>query len=661
MSDQKNEYQLSTVLFTNIHGFSRMMEKDEMATLDALKKYNDTIFNNVKKRGGKILKTIGDGVLALFPNNLNAVRAAIEIQNDLYHYNAGQPEERKVFVREGLHMGDIIMMENDAVGEVINIASRLQSIARPGGICISREVYNQVFNKIDFKVSEIGKVNLKNITKEIYAYEILTEFHSEVRSSTEQLLKDELSPGTGTQSGLKEESVLNRVFTDLRRANKKELQAMLNWPLQRLETALARLEQKNVISKIQQQDGNYSFGVEKYEDLKAKMKEQALTGYTGPGMPYPPGDPFEKKRRLRGFKKKLMEHGFQWIKQKILDARDKAMAGFRVHFFVYFVVNVFLAFINIFLTPQHPWVYYVLGGWGIGITANLVDVFNKRKEAKQLEQIDDMSEEQYLLLRKYQHNEQGLKSHLAVYVHVISFLFGINMITSPGFLWSFIVLGGWGIGMFAHWSSYLAAKSQLKRKLKTAGIDITDLKATLAAPGRASIAPSDSGPLQRAQAMKESILQEIKKDREHKSQWGEMEPLLNKFITQIEDLTRSRDEMDRILNTVSLDEINHELNTLKQKNAATDNVSLTREYERSIAQHENHKKTIEDLLNQREIINVRLKSSLTLLNQMKLDTARIKNLSQIGEPFSLKEIREKTTELSEYIDDVQEEMNNLDI
>ncbi len=167
------DYKLAAVVFTDIVGFSRMMESNENATLAFLEYHNDLIQNLAQEHRGKVIKTIGDAFLLEFPTALDAVRCSIEIQNSIGQYNQTSGQAT-VQLRIGVHLGDIYFYENDALGEGINIASRLQSASLPGTITISREIYSQVSGKIPLKVESMGQVQLKNISREVHAYRILS-------------------------------------------------------------------------------------------------------------------------------------------------------------------------------------------------------------------------------------------------------------------------------------------------------------------------------------------------------------------------------------------------------------------------------------------------------------------------------------------------------
>jgi len=170
---EQKDCRLAAIMYTNIAGFSRMKEMDESATLELLAYHNQLITDIVEAHHGKVIKTIGDALLVDFKNTVEALRSALEIQDKLYAHNRENPG-LPLLVRIGLHLDDIHFYENDALGEGINIAARLQSLARPGCICFSQDVYNLVLGKIEFKAEKLGEVPLKSGAKEIQGYEIST-------------------------------------------------------------------------------------------------------------------------------------------------------------------------------------------------------------------------------------------------------------------------------------------------------------------------------------------------------------------------------------------------------------------------------------------------------------------------------------------------------
>lgn len=161
--------QLTAILFTDIVGFTEMMRQDERKAMNLLYYKRQLIKPILSNHNGKKLKEIGDGTLNSFPSAIQAVRCAIEIQNTLNEIPA-------LNLRIGIHIGDIIQEGDDIFGDGVNIASRIEACADPGGICISQAVYESIQNQIDLNARSIGRKNLKGIETphELYSLDLNT-------------------------------------------------------------------------------------------------------------------------------------------------------------------------------------------------------------------------------------------------------------------------------------------------------------------------------------------------------------------------------------------------------------------------------------------------------------------------------------------------------
>src|SRR3984893_4034746 len=143
------ERRLSAILATDMAGYSQLMQDDEEAThakLTAL--LTDAVNPAIAEHGGRIVKNTGDGFLAEFPSAVEAVRAAVQFQSRIRELTIGDVEDRRIAFRVGINIGDIIVEPHDIFGDGVNIAARLESVAEPGGICISSSAYDQVVGKI---------------------------------------------------------------------------------------------------------------------------------------------------------------------------------------------------------------------------------------------------------------------------------------------------------------------------------------------------------------------------------------------------------------------------------------------------------------------------------------------------------------------------------
>src|SRR3954452_12972715 len=170
------ERRLSAILAADVAGYSRLMHNDEEAThakLTAL--LAGGVEPAIAEHGGRIVKSTGDGFLAEFPSAVEAVRAAMQFQSRIKELTTDDAEDRRILFRVGLNIGDIIVEAQDIFGDGVNIAARLESIAEPGGICISQTVFNHARDKVTFVVEEAGEQVLKNIARRVHVYSIIID------------------------------------------------------------------------------------------------------------------------------------------------------------------------------------------------------------------------------------------------------------------------------------------------------------------------------------------------------------------------------------------------------------------------------------------------------------------------------------------------------
>jgi class 3 adenylate cyclase len=159
---QPVERRLAAILAADVAGYSRMMGQDEAGTAQALREHRAAADPLVAQRGGRIVKTTGDGVLIEFGSVVGAVQCAIALQRLTTEWNAGSPGDRRMEWRIGIHIGDVLVEDDDILGDGVNIAARLEGIAEPGGICISEDAFRQVRGKIEAEFTDIGEQSLKN-------------------------------------------------------------------------------------------------------------------------------------------------------------------------------------------------------------------------------------------------------------------------------------------------------------------------------------------------------------------------------------------------------------------------------------------------------------------------------------------------------------------
>ncbi|MCW8965175.1 MAG: 2TM domain-containing protein [Candidatus Pacearchaeota archaeon] len=354
---------------------------------------------------------------------------------------------------------------------------------------------------------------------------------------------------------------------------------------------------------------------------------------------------------------------FERLKKKIIRKANRAMIGFSAHAIVYGAVNVLVFILYLLLTPfVHPWFYYLLGGWGIGLLSHYQYIRNTKKDKEQILPIKDLNPEQIAALRRLQKSDSAFRQHRTAFVSVIGYLFGINMITYSKFLWFVFPALAWGVGLTAHWAVYRAKKKYLAEELTDAGLSWTDIKKHKGTQYTGHTATSEyKEKFIEAVQIKNDLLQQLEADRELQLHFGgELETLLNTFIKQIDELIQRDSGLNKVLTKVSEEEVEKALISLKVKLNQTDDSYLKAEYEKTINQYVKQKASITELKNAKEVIYLRVTSSYTLLKQMQLDVARMKNIATVGEPPSLTQLREKSSEISLYLEDLKQSYIELE-
>ena len=173
MAEAHAERRLAAILATDIVGYSRLMGGDEEGTLAALKSLRKSLIDQkIAEHRGRIVKTTGDGALVEFASAVDAVRCAIDIQRAMIERNAEIPKDRRIELRIGINVGDIIIEGEDIYGDGVNIAAQLEGIAEAGGICISRQAFDQIEGKVQLAYRQMGPQNLKNMTKPIEVFSV---------------------------------------------------------------------------------------------------------------------------------------------------------------------------------------------------------------------------------------------------------------------------------------------------------------------------------------------------------------------------------------------------------------------------------------------------------------------------------------------------------
>lgn len=169
---------LTAILSADVVGYSSLMGDNEEATVRTLKKYKEMIFRLIERHNGRLVDSPGDNVLADFASIVDAVRCAVQIQEDLKVNNEELPPNRKMEFRIGINTGDVIQDGDRIYGDGVNIAARIESLADPGGICLSRTAYDQVKKKLNYEYEYLGEYEVKNIDEPVQIYRVQMELET---------------------------------------------------------------------------------------------------------------------------------------------------------------------------------------------------------------------------------------------------------------------------------------------------------------------------------------------------------------------------------------------------------------------------------------------------------------------------------------------------
>ena len=176
MAEQSSRRKLAAILSADVVGYSRLMAADEAATVETLKAYRDIITRLVARHGGRVVNAPGDALLAEFPSAVEAVQAAIEIQQSVEGHNIELEADRRMQFRIGVNLGDVIEeVDGTIYGDGVNIAARLEALAEGGRVCISSTVYDAVEGKLSFGFDFLGEQQVKNIAKPVRVYCVRAE------------------------------------------------------------------------------------------------------------------------------------------------------------------------------------------------------------------------------------------------------------------------------------------------------------------------------------------------------------------------------------------------------------------------------------------------------------------------------------------------------
>jgi adenylate cyclase len=175
VAEEHTKRKLAAIFSADVAGYSRLMADNEEATVRTINDYREVMIGLIREHSGRVVDAKGDNVLAEFPSVVDAVRCAVEVQNELKERNSELPEQRRMHFRIGVNLGDVIEEKETIYGDGVNVAARLEGLADAGGLCISGTAFDQVRDKLELGYEYLGEQSVKNIPRPVRSYKVLME------------------------------------------------------------------------------------------------------------------------------------------------------------------------------------------------------------------------------------------------------------------------------------------------------------------------------------------------------------------------------------------------------------------------------------------------------------------------------------------------------
>ena len=357
-----------------------------------------------------------------------------------------------------------------------------------------------------------------------------------------------------------------------------------------------------------------------------------------------------RRQRLAGFVQRCRERA------------DSARSALTVHGVTYAAVNLGLLLINLLTSPGFLWFLFPVAAWGIGLLHHFIEARVREREARDAATFPPLTKRALARVRKLFKVRRRMRHHLGSVAGLSAFLIGLNSFFPANGQWAMFPILALGIPLAIHNAVARSRRKRLHRELAEDGMDIETAAEDLAA--LAVDAPealfADAPLLAEAAELREAILADLQDGGADADRWRtELQPELDTYTRHIGELLQTRHELERAGARVSAAEITEQLAVLNGKLDAATSVELRREYQTAVEQYEGQLKSLRDLQERIEMIDLRAKSAVLALRQLALDIPRLRT-APAGEPAGLASLRDKSQELTRYLDDLRAGHQDLD-
>jgi len=348
--------------------------------------------------------------------------------------------------------------------------------------------------------------------------------------------------------------------------------------------------------------------------------------------------------------------------QRTRERAESARSGLTVHGVTYAAVNSFLLLINLVTSPGFLWCLFPLSAWGIGLLHHFTEARVRAREARDAAALPPLTRGTLARIRKLFSLRRRLHHHRSTVAGLSAFLGGVNIFLAPGAPWSIFPIFALGVPLAIHYAVARTRRRRLRRELEEAGMEEEPTAVPRAGrdPGANEVSPAYAPLLAEAVELRETILGELQVGGEEAERWrSELQPELDAYTEHIGALLQARRDLERAEARVSAAEVTQELAALRGKLEDASSPELRREYQTAVQQYEGQLKTLRDLQERMEMIDLRARSAVLALQQLSLDLPRLR-AAPTGESAALGSLRDKAQELTHYLEDLRAGQRDLE-
>lgn len=665
-----------------------------------LGKHRERIEKAATSHGGELVKTLGDNFTLVFPRSSDAVRCALALLSEL----GPSPSEIKM----GIHRGPSRRIGSDLIGKAADGALALKSLSSPGFICASAEVVSDCLDTQLFSTDPLPERRRQALPAGLVGYLLepaapkKNPTPSPMQGKPGETAKENVSEpkgpgpkGTGTLGEIRA-SILEDIRSQGRRLSVDEALSKYGWYGPEATEVIAQLAESGILvgrkkspesagtsaSPASFSSGDIGKSIE--AAIHAIVSEversvsQGIQKHSGPGFTAgfrPPGRPefpdSRSEEAIRKVEAKLeatlskrkakyaaAKNSFAKYRDELKAKSDKAKRGIAGSIISFLTINPILWYINVEHARGFPWAPIVSIFWGSGVLDHIFGAFRSRRQSQEAEALPDLDEAETKELKSINKERDSIAKHALNAVTIPGALFFINMASNSDNPWFVIPSAIMAISFFIHLATYLGSAPR-KRRNFFERVGIRGGKKGLAeARQRRASSAQDLGNYSGIYDKAWDVARDIEADltAEDPKSAKEMKPALDAYLGQVLLLAKTANELDAIIGEIPMEALAKDKATLASKLEKAPQ-TMQAEYRGSIAEIEKQEESFRALKDQREVIDLRLQSSVNQLNQLKMDMVRAKaadreNSAALGES-ALNSIKARAEELSLYIDDLK--------